>query len=86
MKLTKRCRVYTNGGRTVDRYTIVTVGRPFISIFTSEAPAHPLGVWSAEETTKPIDLYDPEYFGKRISSSKLPESVIKAANYYFAGV
>ena len=83
MKLTRRCRVYDNGGRTADRYTIITVGCPYIRIFTSSDPSHPLGVWSATETREPVDGYEPEFFGKRISSSKLPESVAEVVNYFF---
>ena len=85
MKLSRRCRVYDNGGRTADRYTIVTISKPFYSIYSSPAPSHPLGVWGAEETQEPVDEYESDHLGRRIPSGKLPESVVKACNYFFKG-
>lgn len=82
MKLSRRCRVYDSGGKTVDHYTIVTISKPFYSFFSSSNPYHPQGVWSASEDPRPIDEHKPEFFGRRISSAKLPAKVIEAVNSY----
>ena len=63
----KRICAYDNGGETADRYTMVTVSKPYYIAFSSSNPAHPQGVWSCEEVDSRIDLEEPGKFGKRIA-------------------
>lgn len=67
-------RIYDNGGRTADRYTIVYTGRRGGWYRSScETPSHPGGVYMAGEGL--IDRPTSSHLGRRIKFDQLPQAV-----------
>ena len=70
-------RCYDNGGKTIDRYTVVYMDRPereaglYVAIGASEFPFHPLG-FGQHCTAMPG-----RHLGKRIPFESLPKDVQK---------
>lgn len=72
------CKIYDNGGRSFDRYTIALKARrhngrlywPYLA--SSENPFHPQGFGQHGESEHPVEG---SYLGKRISFDSLPEQV-----------
>jgi hypothetical protein len=73
-------RVYDNGGKTADRYTVVFTGNyrrktnlGFLYVGMSENPFHPLGVGQHGDSNTPIDRPRYGHLGKMIKFDMLPE-------------
>ena len=73
-------RVYDNGGRTYDRYTVVYIAKPerqarlFASVGMSKNPFHPQG-FGQHCTAMPG-----KHLGRRILFSALPDDCQKLVN------
>ena len=69
----KYIRVYDNGGKTFDRYTVVytrTGHHEYVGL--SERPFHPQGFCQHGENDSPIDYPRYGHIGKKISFEDLP--------------
>ncbi len=74
-------RIYDNGGKTVDRYTVVytrksiTRERPYwyMDVCMSGSPFHPQGVCQHGEYTYLIDRPTYSHLGRKITWNDLPE-------------
>lgn len=75
------CRVYDNGGATVDRYTVAFKGSyvphygmvyPYLAC--NDAPFHPQGFGQHGENR---EFLDGAYLGKRVAFDTLPSDVQK---------
>jgi hypothetical protein len=72
------CKIYDNGGETVDRYTVLFKARmyggklywPYFS--ASENPFHPLGYWQYGLSDHPIDG---KHLGHRVKFDALPNDM-----------
>lgn len=72
------CKIWDNGGKTFDRYTIVFKARrydyrlywPYLG--ASENPFHPQGFGQHGESSEPMGG---KHLGKRIAFEALPEDV-----------
>ena len=75
-------RVYDNGGKTADRYTVVMTGRyrhktggVFWYLGMSGNPFHPQGVGHISESTRTqVDRPTYGHLGKRVTYDVLPEN------------
>ena len=72
----KLCRIYDNGGRTADRYTVVYTGRyrnytggVFLYIGMSEHPCHPQGFGQHGESPTQIDVRPGSYGGPPVGKT-----------------
>lgn len=83
-------RVYDNGGKTFDRFTVVFTGPyrkrtlgDFVYIGTSEHPFHPQGFGQHGSSREQIDRPSSSHLGKRIAFVDLPCDVqtFAAATY-----
>ena len=77
-------RCYDDGGRTVDRYTVVFTGRyrhktggQFWDLCMSPHPFHPQGVGMHGTSEQQIDRPKYGYLGKRIKFGDLPDGCRK---------
>ena len=72
-------RCYDNGGRTMDRYTVVftntkkRIEGEFLSLSMSYDPYHPQGVGLTNLSPKSIDTPSYGHLGKKITFDMLPE-------------
>lgn len=80
----KYIRVYDNGGKTADRYTVVYTGnykkdKPEICFYVgmSENPFHPQGFGMHGSYTEMIDKPSYRHLGKKITFDNLPEDCKK---------
>lgn len=75
-------RIYDNGGKTADRYTVVFTGNykkhrnytsTYLYLSSSEDPFHPQGVGQHGDSTRMIDRPSSAHLGKRISFTQLTD-------------
>lgn len=80
----KYVRVYDNGGKSIDRYTVVYTGRwkgktgcgfPFIGM--SATPTHPQGFGQHGWSQNAIDRPAYKHLGKKIMFNDLPDECKK---------
>lgn len=74
-----RIRCYDNGGKTLDRYTVVYLDQPegngmFACVGMSEDPFHPQGI--GQHSSAMIG----RHLGERIAFCKLPEKCQRLVN------
>ena len=76
----KRIRCYDNGGKTIDRYTVVFTGRyrhktgnEFLYLAMNQTPFHPLGFGQHGSFRVQIDRPSYKHLGKKINFSDLPK-------------
>lgn len=79
--MTRRVKVYDNGGKTADRYTVIisrqAMGRTVYDIYNMSAdPLDPQGVNMYDFTAR--SLHELPYMGLRMKVQALPEDVIRA--------
>lgn len=79
-------RVYDNGGKTADRYTVVFTGRyrRYVSgtqqyLGMSENPYHPQGIGMHGESRQDIDRPSYKHLGKKIDFDRLPPDCQRCA-------
>lgn len=78
-------RVYDNGGKTLDRYTVVFTGRykkrvgEFIYLGMSTQPFSPVGFGQHGGSDTLIDRPGYAHLGKKISFSDLPDDCQRCA-------
>lgn len=88
----KKVRIYDNGGKTFDRYTVVFTGnyagRDGICSYLgmSERPFHPQGFCQHGEHRQVIDRPRYGHLGKRIKFESLPEDCRKAVMQDYAAI
>ena len=73
----KYIRVYDNGGRSLDRYTVVYTRRPREGssyLCMSDQPSHPQGVCTSGWSAQPIDRPSSAHRGTRITFEQLPSA------------
>lgn len=78
-------RCYDDGGKSVDRYTVVFTGRyrqktggVFIYLAMNAAPFHPQGFGQhGESEFQPIDRPTAKHLGRKVAFSALPDDCRK---------
>jgi hypothetical protein len=77
-------RCYDNGGKTLDRYTVVYTGHytqntggQFWDVCMNASPFHPQGIGQHGESSYPIDRPTYGHLGKKIKFNQLPEDCQK---------
>lgn len=86
-------RCYDNGGRTVDRFTIVYTGRYpgrprgwTLVLGASENPYHPQGVGMHAEYPGAVDRPAYGHLGRRVAFTDLPDPVRRAVLEDYRGL
>lgn len=80
----KKLRIYDNGGKTADRYTVVFTGR-YLKMTMGEIwvlgmgvhPFHPQGIGTHLTYREPPDVPSYKHLGKKIQFADLPEDCRK---------
>jgi len=79
----KKVRIYDNGGRSFDRYTVVFTGNfkgrdgRCYYLGMSESPFHPQGFGQHGESIEIIDYPSYKHLGRKITFDKLSEQCQK---------
>lgn len=73
----KNIKIYDNGGKSFDRYTVVFTGQNY-HLGLSSDPYSPLGTYFKDQTPTPIDEPTYSHLGKKITWRKLPPQCQKA--------
>ena len=82
-------RCYDNGGKTVDRFTVVFTGNyrrstggrlPTVChyVTANSAPFNPQGFYQHGENTSPIDYPTHSHLGRKVSFTDLPNDLQRA--------
>lgn len=87
--MSRRVRVFDNGGKTVDRYSVlikrIQGGRSVIDIYgMSEDPSSPRGVNQFSHSAA-NQFRDFAYLGTRVQVQDLPDEVIRAVEHRLYG-